>query len=274
METTTRKRKTYAELEFTDDFMFCKIMQSNPDICKDILELILEIRIDRILQVDTQDVLSVSSDAHGVRLDVKVIDTDGRIFNIEMQTTDKRDIPQRSRYYQGTIDVTSLKPGQQYTDLPDSFVIFICTFDPLGDGLAKYTFREYCEENKDICLETGATKIIVNAKGATEGLPEDMKAFLNYLIEHRAESDLTTRIEDKVLEAKRYLKWERDYMLFEEKLREERELGRQEGIEQGTIRSTLQFYADGDISAERAAEKLSVDVAELPVMIEQYGIMR
>ena len=52
------------------------------------------------------------------------------------------------------------------------------------------------------------------------------------------------------------------------------EQGIEKGIEQGTIITALQFYIDGDITAERAAEKLSVDVAELPVMIEQYGIMR
>ena len=34
--------KRYEELTFTDDFMFCKVLQNNPDICKELTELILE----------------------------------------------------------------------------------------------------------------------------------------------------------------------------------------------------------------------------------------
>ena len=31
--------KKYEELTFTDDFMFCKVMQNNPDLCKHLIEL-------------------------------------------------------------------------------------------------------------------------------------------------------------------------------------------------------------------------------------------
>lgn len=33
--------KKYEELTFTDDFMFCKILTNNPELCHELLELIL-----------------------------------------------------------------------------------------------------------------------------------------------------------------------------------------------------------------------------------------
>ena len=40
--------KSYEELTFVDDFMFCKIMTSRPDLCKELLELVLDIKIKEI----------------------------------------------------------------------------------------------------------------------------------------------------------------------------------------------------------------------------------
>ena len=37
--------KSYEELEFTDDFLFCKIMENNVDLCKELTELILDRKI-------------------------------------------------------------------------------------------------------------------------------------------------------------------------------------------------------------------------------------
>ena len=228
---TARRIKPYDELEFTDDFMFCKIMESNPDICKDVIELIVGIEVDRIESINSQMVLGTTNESHGIRLDVRVRGISGRIYNVEMQTQDKGDISQRSRYYQSTIDVTYLSPGMWYSDLPDTYVVFICLFDPIGYGLAKYTFREYCEENKNIPLESGTTKVIVNAKSTAEELPEGLRPFLRYLMEHTPEDDLTRRIASSIDDAKRYRKWEIEYMLFEEKLNDERKAGRKEGID-------------------------------------------
>ena len=33
--------KTYEDLTFTDDFMFCKVMTTNPELCHELPELVL-----------------------------------------------------------------------------------------------------------------------------------------------------------------------------------------------------------------------------------------
>jgi hypothetical protein len=48
------KTKRYEELNFTDDFMFCKILQNDPDLCRELTELILLRKIGRIVSIDRQ----------------------------------------------------------------------------------------------------------------------------------------------------------------------------------------------------------------------------
>ena len=38
-------QKQYKELTFTDDFMFGKVLVNNPEICRRLLEVLLEIKI-------------------------------------------------------------------------------------------------------------------------------------------------------------------------------------------------------------------------------------
>lgn len=39
--------KKYEDLDFTDDFMFCKVLTSNPELCKELLELIIGRKVGR-----------------------------------------------------------------------------------------------------------------------------------------------------------------------------------------------------------------------------------
>lgn len=63
------RKKTYDELQFRDDFLFCKILTKRPDIAKELLELILGIKINRV-EVHKQEEIEITSNGKGVRLDV------------------------------------------------------------------------------------------------------------------------------------------------------------------------------------------------------------
>ena len=45
--------------------------------------------------------IDLSADAKSVRLDIYVEDEKNTVYNIEMQTVENRNIPRRTRYYQG-----------------------------------------------------------------------------------------------------------------------------------------------------------------------------
>ena len=61
--------KEYDELLFTDDFLFCKVLENNEDLCKELLELILGKKIRRVNYLAKQKVIDITSDGKGVRLD-------------------------------------------------------------------------------------------------------------------------------------------------------------------------------------------------------------
>ena len=82
-----------------------------------------------------------------VRLDIFATDTKGRKYNIEFQRADKGASPERARFNASMIDVCSLKPGQDFTELPEVYVIFITERDVLGYGLPLYTVDWAITEN-------------------------------------------------------------------------------------------------------------------------------
>ena len=131
------------------------------------------------------------------------------------------------------IDIDHLSAGASYRDLPESYVIFICTFDPFGKGLIRYSFLNMCREETDLELGDGAHKIFVNAVSTMDDIDEDMRALLDYINGMKPTSSLTQYIADSITAAKENKKWERDYMLIEEMLKEERDAGRSEGRIEG-----------------------------------------
>ena len=65
--------KPIEELTFADDFMFGRVMQ-NPEICKGLLERLLEIKIEKVEYPTLQKSISPHYESKGVRLDVYVQD--------------------------------------------------------------------------------------------------------------------------------------------------------------------------------------------------------
>ena len=98
-------------------------------MCKPLLENILNIKITDIVYVDYEETIQMTAKSKGIRLDIYVEDDDNTVFNLEMQTTTYKELPKRSRYYQGIIDLNMIEKGESYDILKESYVIFICTFD-------------------------------------------------------------------------------------------------------------------------------------------------
>ena len=121
--------KKYDDLTFTDDFMFCKVMTTNPELCHELLELILGKKVGAFTRLDQQKPIEMTADGKGIRFDVYSEDDSGIVYDCEMQTSKKDNLPKRTRYYQGMIDLNLLERGADYKELKKSYVIFICPFD-------------------------------------------------------------------------------------------------------------------------------------------------
>lgn len=105
--------KDFKELDLTDNFMFTKVM-TDPELCKELLEAILGVEIERIVYPEKEYTLDEKADAKGVRLDVYVKDGRGIVYNVEMQATNPGNLPKRSRYYQDLIDLNLIAKGEDY----------------------------------------------------------------------------------------------------------------------------------------------------------------
>ena len=224
-----RKIKKYEELTISDDFMFYKVMQ-NQELCKELLEIILDIDIAKLEYVSRQKTLKRTYDGKGIRLDVYTKDTLGTIYNLEMQALKKDDIPKRSRYYQGLIDTDYFKESKDYNELNKSIVIFICRFDLFKKGRPVYTFKNFCEEDKDIELRDEATKIFINSKWILNKDKWDeslatprLISLLKYIEEGNATDDYTRKLDVEVSKVKKDERWRKTYMVYEKNINYARE---------------------------------------------------
>ena len=254
------KMKKYEELELRDDFMFSRIM-SNPKFVKPLLETILGVKIRKIVYPQTQKTIDLSLQAKGIRLDVYVEDDQNTVFNLEMQTSDGANLPKRMRYYQGMIDLNIWDKGQDYTTLKKSYVIFICTFDPFGEGRHIYTFCNTCQENTALTLDDDAVKIILSTKGTMDDVSPEMKRILDYIDGKGASDKFTEELEEAVRSARQNERWRLDYMTLEYEYRqrylEGKEEGREEGRAEGRERTIQKLHERGESIASIA------DIVEL-----------
>ncbi len=220
------KEKSYDELDFTDDFLFCKIMMENEDLCIEMAEMITGRQIKTLVCSEDQKTIRLTRSGKGVRFDVYFEDDENVIYDIEMQATKKKDLPKRTRYYQGIIDLNILTRGDTYRLLRESYIIFICTFDEFGKGRHKYSFENICLEDAEIKLEDGSHKIFLCAAGTMDDCSERMKDFLDYIAGGTESGVLSDRLRTEVEKSKANEKWRLDYMTLEEKYREKYEEGK------------------------------------------------
>ena len=273
--------KRWEDLTITDDFMFCKVM-SDPDICKELLEILLHIKIERLVFQEPQKSFKLTSESRGIRLDVYVKDSN-RVFDIELQTTNERNLELRTRYYQGVMDISELEKGEFFSNMKESYIIFICMFDPFGAGMPIYTVKQTFAENDKLIFNDKTHKIFYNVK-AFEKIANDVetKAFLEYLCKHQSTTKFTQSLETAVYRNKNNQNWRKDYMTLAynlslaaekaakkaaKKAREEGiSIGRNEGIslgaQQKAIETAKKFLAMG-LSVEQVADGTGLSIEEI-----------
>lgn len=263
--------KPYSALTFTDDFMFCKVLSSNEQLCKGLLELTLGIKIKKLKINNSQEQIEEKYDARGIRLDVYAVAEDDTVYDIEMQTTLTRDIPKRTRYYQGMIDLNLIGRNARFSELKRTYIIFICKDDPFkkaGKNLPVYTFENRCREDLNISLGDEAVKVIINANGSRENLSKEMIAFLDFLQSGMGNSPFTRELQAAVESAKSHKEWEVEFMTLYAKILEERDEAQ---IEQLIETSRLYNAPDRKI-VENLMSKFNLSEEEALEKIREFDL--
>lgn len=212
------KMKKYENLQISDPFMFGKVTL-DPVNCQGILESLLGERIEIVAMPQREKFIQARKGGKFVKLDLFVEDDKRRVFNAEMLQNEsanlnkQRELPLRSRYYQSMIDAELVESGQSYLDISESFIIFICTFDPFGMGKYRYTFTSQCAETPNLKLGDLCTKIFFNTTADLADAPKETRALLEYIRSGMVSNDITRRLEHSVQRARENEEWGHEYML-------------------------------------------------------------
>ena len=240
-----QKFKKFEDLTITDDFMFSQVMKDE-EICKEVVETILGIKVGRIVFLTSQHEIEITPEAKSITLDVYLRDEE-KIINVELQNGHRLELPKRCRYYQAVADIDNTQPGDIYSQMKDNYVIFICTFDPFLQGKACYRFENICMDcNPPLPLRDGTYKLFLNTAAEDLTLLDpELKLFYDYIRRGTADSALTGRIESSINKLKENTEVRRKYMTYTTRIAEAKseafedgfsageEYGRNEGISLG-----------------------------------------
>ncbi len=223
------------DLTFSDWPMFDRVMR-NPDVCRRFLQVVLDIEVGRLDYVDVEKSLLPDIEAKSVRLDVFAKDSD-HVFDVEMQAYPKSALGKRLRYYQAAMDVTSTPTGARYEDLPESYIIFLCSHDPFGKGIPRYTFSMHCSEDTSADPKCGFIWIVLNAKAWKHCTNPTLKSLLKYVMEGTVEDNaLVKSIDGLVKQANRSRAWKENamgVMTLEHDMAVRIKVARKEGLAEG-----------------------------------------
>lgn len=123
-----------------DDFMRC-LFQDNIPLVQMVLRIILDKPDLVITKCQTQKDMKRLVGGRSLCLDAYGEDSQGRKYDIEIQRSDKGTSPRRARYHSSALDVESLGKGQDFAQLPETYVIFITEKDFFGMGKPVYTIE-------------------------------------------------------------------------------------------------------------------------------------
>ena len=79
-------------------------------------------------------------------MDCVARDSEGKLFDVEIQQDNEGASPKQVRYHSGLMDMNTLNPGQDFDELPESYVIFITRDDTLEYGLLIYHIDRQIKE--------------------------------------------------------------------------------------------------------------------------------
>ena len=272
METVTTNylsltpEEKWEQATLANNFIFYKVMRQHQDACKQLLEMLLGIKIES-MEMKQEETIALDYDSKGIRLDVFVKDT-GRMFDVELQVANTKELPEHARYYQGVMDVDTLKAGQKYKELRDSHIIFICLEDVFKNGLPVNTFA-------NICLEDGKTKFgdrtykhFFFAPLCAKMIEEkEVKAFFEFLISNQASSSYTDELKNYVADAKQSTENKMQFMTWER----QRAYDFEAGAQQKAVEAAENFLKE-KISEEIIAKCTGLPIEKVMELKEKVSV--
>ena len=256
-------------LTLFDDDLMSMVFDGNLPAAELLLRIILKRDDLQIISVIGQKELeNPIVGGRNIRLDILVQDKEEKIFNVEVQRSNKGADERRARFHNSMIDSRMLKAKQDFKELRESYVIFITQNDYFGYGLPIYTVNRYLEE-LGIVFRDGSHIIYVN--GSYRGNDEIGKLMYDF-----ACKDSKDMHYPELAEGVKHFKEEGGRELMceaveayaakkaEEAAKKAAEEAAKKAAEEAAIKTTIEDAVSYGIEKERILEKVT----------QKYGISR
>ena len=238
-----------------DDDFLTKCFEGDMASIELVLQVVLEKPDLKVLDVRTQ-VFVENLLNRSVRFDILATDSTGAKINVEIQRADKGAGRKRARYNSSMMDATLLKKGDDFDNLPETWVVFITENDVIGKGLPLYPV-ERCFLGTGERFEDGSHILYVN--GAYRGDTPIGKLMHDFSCTNAADMYYTT-LADRV----RFFKESKEGILIMCKVMEDmRKESLQEGIKEGAINTAKRMLTDGILTLEKIAEYAGLPLDEV-----------
>ncbi|MBR1445371.1 MAG: PD-(D/E)XK nuclease family transposase [Firmicutes bacterium] len=149
------------EFSLMDDTFMSKVFED-----KECAELVLRVILGKKLKVINVKTRYVIDNLHGrsIRLDIRAVDDDGDLYDIEIENDQKRATPKRARFNISIMDSDTLDKSELWNDLPETYMIFITRDDVLCGNKPIYHIERTIKELDHKLFDDETHIIYVNSK--------------------------------------------------------------------------------------------------------------
>ena len=235
------------------------------------MQLLLRIFFDRDDLVVRRVVTQQSADnlyGRGVRFDVLAEDSEGKLYDCEVQRANEGAAARRARYNSSMMDSRALAKGAEFAALPETWVIFITENDIYQAGCPLYHVERIIQETQRP-FDDGAHILYVNGANRDDTpLGRLMQDFFCERPEQMNYAELAKRADYFKAEAEGVNAMCELMEKFGEKKLEE---GRLEGRAEGRLEGRLEGHREGMLDMARSLRKLNIP---LEVIEKSSGLTR
>ena len=154
--------KAIDDLNLFDDDLMSKVFDGNIEATELLLRIVLERDDIKVLRVKGQvEMKSPYYNGRSIRVDIHAVDKNGVEFDVEVQRNEEGSNIRRARFNGSMMDSRMLKKKQQFKELKDAYVIFICQHDKFGENKPIYHVDKVIRETGKPYTD-GAYTIYVN----------------------------------------------------------------------------------------------------------------
>ena len=246
---------------FTDRIF--REVATNKDFVEELLRVFLEDEKLEIIELVPQRDISIYNQRR-VILDVYCKLSNGKIVNVELENDahgEKHDHQRRVRHYGSMIDAKSLLPNDDFSKLPDLYMIYLTLRDFIGEHKTVYHIERQIIETKSY-LDNGYHEIYINAEvDDKSSIAEVMKVLSTTDYVNKNFKTIAKVKEEKLMpvEVERAI----------EGLRQEGEI---KGELKGKLKAFMSLLQQGIISEEVVLKNLNISKEELEKKIKELAI--